>query len=89
HLETGTANTVPATEAAAIYTVSDQVKDELGIEFYLDKAPRADATPNGIDAASWAQIKADIEKALSLMGKADEASRLEALSLLSAAADKV
>lgn len=88
-LETGTRDTVPANEAEHVYAVSDQVKDEAGIEFYLEKSARPAAAPAGLEAAAWALIKPDMEKIGPLMQKTDQASRLETLSLLAAAAAKV
>jgi len=88
-LNTGSRESVPASEAGKIYAVSDQIKDETGIEFYLEKSARASSTPQGIDAASWAPIKFEMKKIVALTQKNDEASRIEALSMLGSVADKV
>ncbi len=88
-LDTGTRNVVTALAAERVYAVSDKVKDEAGIEFYLEKSGRPAAPPPGVDAAAWASITPDMEKISPLMQKTDQASRLEALSLLATAAVKV
>lgn len=88
-LDTGAVTSVPASDAAAVYAVSDKIKDELGVEFYLEKAPHPSSAPKGIDATTWGLIKADIEKVAALTEKNNEASNLEALSLLATASGKV
>ena len=88
-LDIGPQNVVPAKDADAVYALSDRIKDETGIEFYLDKSPHAAPVPQGIDAATWDSIKPDMAKIGDLMQKTDQPSKLEALSLLSALSDKV
>ena len=88
-LETGASDVVPASDAERVYALSDQVKDETGIEFYLEKSGRPAAAPLGVDAAVWASIKPDMEKIGPLMQKTDQDSRIAALSLLVIAAAKV
>jgi tetratricopeptide (TPR) repeat protein len=88
-LDTGPRYFVSAKDAEAVYAVSDRIKDETGIEFYLDKSPQAAPVPQGIDAASWEPIRPDMAKAGDLMQKTDQPSKLAALSLLSALSDKV
>jgi len=88
-LDTGAHKLVQASDAAAVYAVSDKIKDELGIEFYLEKAARPSAVPKGLDAEHWGLIKSDIERVVNLTQKNDEASNLEALSLLNTASGKV
>ncbi|SFN85450.1 DUF3857 domain-containing transglutaminase family protein [Sphingomonas sp. OK281] len=88
-ITTGDRSEVTAAEAGPIYGLSDQLKDENGIEFHLDKAARSSATPVGIDVATWTAIKADMEKVVALTQKEDQPSRLEALSLLAVAFAKV
>jgi transglutaminase-like putative cysteine protease/tetratricopeptide (TPR) repeat protein len=88
-LDTGAKEAVPASEAEAIYALSDKIKDELGIEFYLEKSPRSSSMPAGVDAATWSSIKSDMEKVVALTQKNDQSARLEALALLSAMSGKV
>ena len=88
-ISTGDRSEVTAGEADPIYRLSDRIKDETGIEFYLNKAARSSATPVGIDVATWSAIKADMEKVVALTQKEDQPSRLEALSLLAVASAKV
>ncbi len=88
-MTTGDRSEVTAADAESIYALSDQIKDEVGIEFHFDKAPRSSATPVGIDVVSWTAIKADMEKVVALIQKEDQPSRLEALSLLADASAKV
>ena len=88
-LDTGAAYSVPAGEAETVYALSDKIKDETGIEFYLEKAPRTAAVPNGIDSVTWDAIRPEIEKSVPLMAKSDQGSKLEALSLLTALSGKV
>lgn len=89
HLDTGARDQVPATEAEAVYTLSDTMKDETGIEFYLEKAGRPSEMPGGLDPAIAATIRPELEKVQALMQKPDEASKIEALSLIAAISDKV
>jgi transglutaminase-like putative cysteine protease/tetratricopeptide (TPR) repeat protein len=88
-LDTGPQEDVPARDAEAVYALSDKIKDETGIEFYLDKSPHTAPSPHGIDAATWDAIKPDMAKIGDLMQKTDQPSKLEALSLLSAVSGKV
>jgi tetratricopeptide (TPR) repeat protein len=88
-LDTGPQESVSAKEAEAVYALSDTIKDELGTEFYLDKAPRSPVLPKGVDAATWTRVKPDLEKIGRLMQKTDEPSRLEALSALTDLSAKV
>ncbi|HXH14698.1 MAG TPA: DUF3857 domain-containing protein [Sphingomonas sp.] len=88
-MTTGDRSEVTAAEAEAIYALSDRIKDEASIEFYLDKAARSSATPPGVDVATWTAIKADMEKVVALTQKEDQPSKLEALSLLADASAKV
>jgi len=88
-LDTGTRDAVPASAAAEVYALSDQIKDNAGIEFYLEKSPHTAFAPKGIDAATWAPIKADMEKAVALTQKNEQSTNLEALALLSTASGKV
>ena len=88
-IDTGTRDDVPASEAEGIFALSDKIKDAVGIEWYLDKTARPAAAPPGVDPTVWPSIKADMEKAVELLKQNDQPSRLEVLSLLSAAADKV
>ena len=88
-LDTGTRDDVPASDAEAVYALSDKIKDAVGIEWYLDKTARPASAPPGIDPAVWPTIKVEMEKAAELMKQTDQPSRLEVLSLLSTAAGKV
>lgn len=88
-LNSGTREVVPADEAEQVYKVSDLIKDEAQIDFFLDKSPRVAAGPDGIDPALWAPIRPEVEAALALAGKPDEASRIEALTKLNAALARV
>jgi transglutaminase-like putative cysteine protease/tetratricopeptide (TPR) repeat protein len=88
-LETGPQDFVPAKDAESIYVLSDRIKHATEIEYYLDKSPHAAPVPKGIDPATWESIKPDMVKIGGLMQKSDQASRLEALSLLSGLSDKV
>ncbi len=88
-INTGTQPDVPATDAEAIYALSDKIKDAMGTEWYLDKTPRAAAAPKGVDPAVWAAIKPDMAKVTDLLKGNDQPSQLEALTLLSAIAEKV
>lgn len=88
-LDTGQQDEVPASEAEQIYALSDKVADEVGIVFHLDKASAPPAGPKGVDAAALAPVKADLEKVNALLGKNDQASQLQALTLLTGMADRV
>jgi len=88
-IDIGPQDDVPAKEAEAVYALSDRINDGTGIEFYLDKSPRAAPVPEGIDAETWDKIRPDMAKIGNLMQKTDQPSKLEALSLLSAVSDKV
>ena len=88
-LDTGASEIAPPGEAEAIYALSDKIKDEVGIEFYLEKSSRPSPAPNGIDPTIWSAIKPDMEKAIALTQKNDQAANLEALSLLATVAAKL
>jgi transglutaminase-like putative cysteine protease/tetratricopeptide (TPR) repeat protein len=88
-LNTGSAQVAAPDEAEAIYVASDLIKDETNIDFFLEKAPRAAAGPQGIEPALWAAVKPEVEAALAVAKKGDQASRLEALANLNAALAKI
>lgn len=88
-INTGTRFEVPSSDAEAVYALSDKIKDVMGTEWYLDKTPKAASAPKGVDPAVWAAIKPDMAKVGDLLKGTDQASQLEALSLLSALAEKV
>ncbi|WP_428969651.1 DUF3857 domain-containing protein [Sphingomonas sp. Xoc002] len=88
-LDTGTRASVPATDADAVYTVSDQVGDETGIEFYLEKSGRPSEIPGGLDPTLIEAIRPDMEKVQALIEKPDQASKVEALSLIARMSEKL
>ncbi len=88
-LDTGPRASVPASEADAVYTVSDKVGDETGIEFYLDKSARPSEMPGGLDPAIAQAIRPDMEKVQELIGKPDQASKIEALALIATISEKL
>ncbi len=88
-LDTGPRDEIAASEAEAIYALSDQIKDGVGIEFYIDKSPRAGPAPDGLDPAAWLPVKDDMEKVIALTQKNDEAANLEALAIVSAVSARV
>lgn len=84
-LTTGSNPTVPAAKAEPIYTLSDQIKDEAGLEFYLDKSSRlSDRVTSGLNQDLLTPLREDIDNVLALTKKGDEASAIEALSLINA-----
>ncbi len=88
-LQTGVDQVAAPDEAEAVYVASDLVKEETNIDFFLDKAPRIAAAPQGIDPSVWAVVKPDVEAAVALAKKSDQPSRLEGLAKLNAALAKV
>lgn len=89
HLETGPRDQVPASEAEGVYAVSDTLKDEAGIEFYLEKAVPPAEMPDGLDRDLLVKIQPDMEKVQALMQKPDQASKIEALTLVTGMLDRL
>jgi transglutaminase-like putative cysteine protease/tetratricopeptide (TPR) repeat protein len=87
HLATGNRNVVPAKDAEAVYAVSDKVSDATGLRFFLDKSvsdPSVSPERQALAASSG-----DLEKVATLMAKPDDASHIEALSIVNQVAQKV
>lgn len=90
HLVTGADTSVPASGAEAIYALSDKIKDETGLEFYLEKSAHlSDIKTSGLDEAVLTPLRADLDKIIALSQKGDDASAIEALSSINAMATKL
>lgn len=88
-LATDDNNVVPAEKAAAIYAISDKIGDENGLRFFIDKSSRPSETVGAIDPADLQAYRADLDRIVELTGeKSDQASRIEALSIINRIADK-
>ncbi|WP_298397835.1 DUF3857 domain-containing protein [Sphingobium sp.] len=89
HLNNDDTDTVPASDAAAVYAISDRIGDESGLRFFIDKSPRLSETTGVIDPAELAPYRADIDKIVELTAdKTSQASHIEALSLINQLAEK-
>lgn len=89
-LTTGEALSAPAGDSEAVYAISETIKDEGGLEFYLTKSAKPrDSDDPALDPAVMAIIGPDLLKVTELAQKGNDASAIEALSLLSAASAKV
>ena len=80
-LDTGTRARVAAAEAETVYAVAEKVASEAGLEFYLDKSNPEPATA-GLDPERMKPLREDVEKALELAKKGDEASLVSALGVV-------
>lgn len=82
-------NVVPAENAAAIYAISDKIGDENGLRFFIDKSSRPSETVGAIDPADLQPYRTDLDRIVELTGeKSDQASRIEALSIINRIVDK-
>lgn len=82
-------NVVPADKAAAIYAISDKISDESGLRFFIDKSSRPSETMGAIDPSELQPYRAELDKIIALTGeKSDQASRIEALSIINRIGDK-
>lgn len=88
-LDTGTRDAVPPDKAEAVYTLSDKLGDETGIEFYFENSPRPSEMPAGLDPATMETLKPELAKVQTLIQKPDQASKIEALTLISGIADRL
>lgn len=88
-LNTDGREAAPPEEAEAVYKLSDGIKEDAYITYYLDKSPKVAAAPDGIDPAQWAPVREDVEAAAALVHKPDAPSKLEALAKLNAVLAKV
>ena len=80
-LDTGTRARIPAAEAEAIYTLSDKIGDETGLEFYLEKSGKEEDAA-GVDEEILKPLRDDIKTMLELSKKGDDASLIAALGIL-------
>ncbi|SEJ65374.1 protein of unknown function [Sphingobium sp. AP50] len=89
HLDSDDSYSVPASEAAAVYAISDKIGDESGLRFFIDKSPRLSETTGTIDQAELAPYRAELDKIVELTAdKTSQASHIEALSLINKLAEK-
>ena len=92
HLEGDDREMVPASEADAIYAISDKIDDGADLTFHLDQspAPAKDDKPAGpLDRLKLAPYRDDLAKAAGLMQKTDQPSRIAALTIFNQVADKL
>lgn len=89
-LATGPDKSVPAAQAAEVFALSEKIKDVNGLEFYLVKSDDLAAkTPDGLDRKLLATVQPAMAKVVELSKRGTDADLIEALSLLTAAGDKL
>jgi transglutaminase-like putative cysteine protease/tetratricopeptide (TPR) repeat protein len=89
HLDSDDSYSVPASEAPAVYAISDKIGDESGLRFFIDKSSRLSETTGTIDQAELAPYRAELDKIVELTAdKTSQASHIEALSLINKLAEK-
>ncbi|KEZ00685.1 hypothetical protein AI27_03155 [Sphingomonas sp. BHC-A] len=88
-LSSGSQNMVPAEDAEAVYAISDKIAEESGLRFFLDKSPKPSKPSLAADMEALAPYRDDVQKAGTLMTKGDQASFVEALSILNQLSEKV
>ena len=89
-LVTGPEKSVSAADAAAVFALSDKIKDVNGLEFYLTKSENlAEKSPDGLDRKLLETVQPEMGKVLELSKRGTDADLIEALSLLTAAGEKL
>ncbi|MBU6266885.1 MAG: DUF3857 domain-containing protein [Sphingomonadales bacterium] len=87
--ETGATRVAAAAEAEAIYALQKTVNEESALDFDLTRSARLSDTQGSIDPELLAPYRADFDKVVDLTKKEDQASQIEALSLISGIAEKL